>query len=182
MPLTQVLKSIVNTLRRLKEKETIRGFALIGGLSVSVWGVPRGTRDIDFLISLRSVDDISAFVKALKNEGLEPELHKGGFQDPIPYIVTASLQEVPLDMIISTRKWEDEAIEHAIEIDHEGAPVPVISPEYLVAMKLKAGGPRDLLDAEEILELRDLDKELLETLAKRLRVDKRLERMKRKRP
>ncbi|NOZ69905.1 MAG: hypothetical protein GXP46_11860 [Deferribacteres bacterium] len=82
-------------------------------------------------------------------------------------------------MLIATRKWEDEAVSSAVPIDFRGVIIPVISAEYLIVMKLKAGSPRDLLDAQELLQTEGLDMTRVETLAKRLRVDRRLAKAKR---
>lgn len=82
-------------------------------------------------------------------------------------------------MLIATSKWEDEAVEAAVLVKLGKVGIPVIPVEYLIVMKLKAGGPRDILDAEELLQTGRLDMESLERLAKRLRVDKRLEKVRR---
>lgn len=180
MPLERSLKDIAVTLNRLKRRGLITGYALIGGLSVSTWGIPRGTKDIDLLISLESIRNLRAFSEALEAEGLKPEVYAGGHLDPVPYLVKVIHKDVPVDMLIVTRKWEDEAVENAIAVDFHGIKVPVIPVEHLIAMKLKAGGPRDLLDAEELLNIGGADFKMLTGLAKRLRVTKKLEKIRRK--
>lgn len=176
MSIGRSLKGVVRILNGLKSQKMINGYALIGGLSVSVWGLPRSTKDIDFLVSLVSMDNLCIFSETLKRKGLKPELHKGDYSDPVPYVIKSFYKGVPLDMLITTKKWEDEAVENTIMVDFERSKIPVIAPEYLIVMKLKAGGPRDILDAKELLEINDLDRELLEGLSKRLRVNKRLEK------
>ena len=180
MSLERSLKEITVTLNRLKRQGAITGYALIGGLSVSTWGIPRGTKDIDLLVSLESVYNLKVFSEALEAEGLKSAIYAGGRFDPVPYLVKVIYKDVPVDMLIATRKWEDEAIEKAIGVDFHGIKVPVIPVEYLIAMKLKAGGPRDLLDAEELLNIGGADPDILVGLAKRLRVTKRLEKIGRK--
>ncbi len=127
-----------------------------------------------------SIEHIDKFCKALETEGLVPDVLTGGPGDPVPYLVKVSHKGVPVDMLISTRKWEDEAVSYAVAIDFHGVIIPVISAEHLIVMKLKAGGPRDLIDAEELLQTEGLDMTRVETLAKRLRVDKRLAKAKRR--
>lgn len=177
MSLERSLKQIAGILSKLKRGGAITGYALIGGLSVSTWGIPRGTKDIDLLVSLESVHNLEAFSEALEAEGLKPTVYEGGRLDPVPYLVKVIHKDVPVDMLIATRKWEDEAIENAIGVDFHGIKVPVIPVEYLIVMKLASGGPRDLLDAEELLNIGGADSEILAGLAKRLRVTKRLERV-----
>lgn len=174
MGLTESLKEIALIMNRLPDRGTIEGYVLIGGLSVSVWGQPRGTRDIDLLVSLEATEKIPALITVLKNDGFTAELCKGSITDPVPYLVRAHKKDVPIDIIIATRKMEDEAVANAVDIDFKGVKIPVISPEYLIIMKLKAGGPMDLLDVKELLLSKKLNMESITSLAKRFRVDKRL--------
>lgn len=177
MSLERSLKEIAKKLSKLKRDGAIMGYALIGGLSVATWGFPRATKDIDFLVSLMSIQKLKAFAEALEAEGLKPEIRRGGHLDPVPYLVRLVHEDVPVDMLIVTKKWEDEAVANAVDVDFHGVMMPVIPLEYLIAMKLKAGGPRDMLDAEELLNIGGPDFVMLENLAKRLRVNKKLDKI-----
>ena len=181
MSLERSLKEIGKALNRLSARGVIRGYALIGGLAVSTWGLPRGTKDIDLLVSLEAIKNLKAFQEALEKDGFSPKLYRGGPSDPVPFLLKVVHEGVPVDMLITTKKWEDEAVENSVGMDFHGVKIPVIPVEYLVVMKLKAGGPRDILDVEELLQIGDINPQLLEGLSKRLRVDKRLERIRRKR-
>lgn len=178
MRLDESLKEIAGIMNRLSARGETKGYALIGGLSVSVWKAPRGTRDIDLLVSLDTKEHIDKFCKSLEMEGLAPKVLKGAADDPVSCLIKASHNGIPVDMLVSTRKWEDEMISNAVAIDFHGVVIPVISAEDLIVMKLKAGGPRDLLDVQELLETEGLDMTRVETFAKRLRVDKRLAKVK----
>jgi hypothetical protein len=71
----------------------------------------------------------------------------------------------------ATKKYEAEAIEQSITVSIAGKDIPVASPEYLIILKLKAGGPRDLLDVQELLASNLVDRVLLAELAARYRVE-----------
>lgn len=157
--------------------EGIDGYALIGGLAVSVWSTPRATEDIDILVLVAHDKGLESFTEALRTKGIEFQLHRGSVDDPVPLLVTAEIAGIPLDCIIATKKWEAEAVQRAVGIEFMGKTVRVLAPEYLIAMKLKAGGPQDLLDAARIVEQSKYDRELLDALAKRLQVTKRLEKL-----
>ena len=43
--------------------------------------------------------------------------------------------------------------------------MPVASPEFVIILKLKAGGPQDLLDVQELLASGLVNRELLAELA-----------------
>ena len=104
MSLERSLKEIVIILNRLKRQGAITGYALIGGLSVSTWGIPRGTKDIDLLVSLESVYNLKVFSGALEAEGLKPTVCAGGRLDPVPYLVKVIHKDVPVDMLSLQRE------------------------------------------------------------------------------
>ena len=59
----------------------------------------------------------------------------------------------------------------------KGISIPLVRPEGLIALKLKAGSFQDIADASKLLVEAEYDLKRLRKLAKRARVDKRLERL-----
>ena len=59
----------------------------------------------------------------------------------------------------------------------KGLSIPLVRPEGLVVLKLKAGSFQDVADASKLLVEAEYDLQRLRNLAKRARVDKRLERL-----
>jgi hypothetical protein len=164
--LLQKLNQAVDILAALCEEGHIGGFALVGGLAVSAWSLPRATMDVDLLVLVDS-NNLNLLVDALCNAGMDAELRRGDFDDPVPCLIRADA----LDIIVATKKYEAEAIEQSIAVNIAGRDIPVASPEYLIILKLKAGGPRDLLDVQELLAANLVDRALLAKLAKRYRVE-----------
>lgn len=121
--------------------------------------------DVDLLV-LAKTENLNHFVKELCDAGIHAELQRGGYDDPVPFLIRADL----LDIIIATKRYEADAVEHSVAVELAGRDIPVVSPEYLVILKLKAGGPRDMLDVRELLASNLLNKELLHALATRYRV------------
>jgi len=160
--LLQKLNQALDVLTALRDDGYINGFTLIGGLAVSAWSPPRATMDVDFLVLVESAN-LNHLVKALCDAGLNAELRRGGYDDPVPYLIRAD----SLDIIVATKKYEAEAIEQSIVVDVLGRDIPVASPEHLIILKLKAGGPRDILDVQEILAANLVDRVLLAELAAR---------------
>jgi hypothetical protein len=169
--LLEQLKKSSALLEGFRAEGLITGFALIGGLAVSTWSRPRATRDIDLLLVMEPAE-LPRFVAALEKAGIHAQVRKGGLDDPIPYLVRAA----ELDIIVAMHKLEVEAVAHSIAVDLDGMKVPVVAPEYLVIIKLKAGGPQDEIDAEELLAA-DVDKGKVRELAARFHVDRSLERL-----
>ena len=160
--LLQKLNQALDVLTSLRDDGRINGFALIGGLAVSAWSQPRATMNVDLLV-LADSSNLNCLVKALCNAGINAELRRGGVDDPVPYLIRADF----LDIIIATKKYEAEAIEKSIAVDIAGKVIPVASPEYLIILKLKAGGPQD----QELLAPNLVDRALLAELAARYRVE-----------
>lgn len=164
--LLEKLNQALDLLTTLRADGRVGGFALIGGLAVSAWSAPRATMDVDLLVLVES-NNLDHLVKALCNAGLKAELRRGGFDDPVPLLIRAD----SLDIIVATKKYEAETIAQSISVTIGGRDIPIASPEYLIILKLKAGGPRDLLDVKELLASNLVDKDLLAELATRYRVD-----------
>jgi Nucleotidyl transferase AbiEii toxin, Type IV TA system len=164
--LLQKLKQAVDVLTALRDDGHINGFALVGGLAVSAWSPPRATMDVDLLVLVES-NNLNYLVKALSDAGMIAELRRGGVDDPVPCLIRADF----LDIIVATKKYEAEAIEQSIIVNFAGKDIPVASPEFLIILKLKAGGPRDLLDVQELLAANLVDRVLLAELAARYGVE-----------
>ena len=168
--LLEQLKQTTDLLNELQSQGLVSGFALIGGLAVSTWSTPRATMDIDLLLLVQPEDRIR-LVDALCAAGISSELRKGGFDDPVPYLIRAK----HLDIILVTRKLESDAVKTSIQIDLAGCALPVVSPEYLILLKLQAGGPKDLMDIRELLVSAPLDRQRLAELAQQHKLDRALE-------
>lgn len=164
--LLQKLNQALVVLTALRDEGSISGFALIGGLAVSAWSPPRATMDVDLLV-LADSNNLDHLVKALCDAGMNAELRRGGADDPVPYLIRADY----LDVIVATKKYEVETIKQSITVNIAGRDIPVASPEFLIILKLKAGGPRDLLDVQELLASNLVDRTLLAELAARYRVE-----------
>lgn len=160
--LLQKLNLALDVLTTLRDGGYVNGFTLTGGLAVSAWSPPRATMDIDFLVLVESTN-LNHLVNALSSAGLSAELRRGGYDDPVPCLIRAD----SLDIIVATKKYEAEAIEQSVIVDVLGREIPVVSPEYLIILKLKAGGPRDILDVQEILAANLVERALLAELMAR---------------
>jgi hypothetical protein len=124
---------------------------LIGGVAMHHYGSDRFTADVDFaarqpLAALPASNDLSF----------------GGYQAQTP-------SGVPVAWVIRNDDFADlfaEATEYPRRL--EGVPVPVVSPEYLVAMKMVARRPKDLLDLQALLTLGVVDNTKALGIVKRL--------------
>lgn len=190
------MKPILNTLKELKDlinkfsaetpyKDTV--IALIGGYAVIAHGIERTTKDIDTLCIGSPYDsfgkDLSEFLKKhLYDKGVRvdhfpqsPDINDP-FQHEIIYIKDPKGVAPRVDIIIARYKWELEGL--LSSEPEKKIPIKLLSKPYLIAMKLKAGGPKDDYDVIELYELlADEEKEKTHKLAKLIHLDKKLHRL-----
>lgn len=166
-----------------KNSDLVDGFALIGGLAIGGWAIPRATKDIDLFVSLKKTDlgVIKKLVKRLEKNGFEGELYKGDLRESLQYCIKTICKKtnIPVDIIILTKKWEAEIVVAAKKIKiFNDLTMPVAPIEGLIVLKLKAGSIQDIADISKLLIIEDkLDSKKLIKLAKRARVDKNLIRL-----
>jgi len=181
--LKHILPEVAKVLNSLKKEGLIRSYALIGGMALAARGFPRATKDLDFLINTQEDLFKKKIPLRLHKFGYVVKLHKGDFGDPIKAIIRILDKDLtPLvDLILANWKWQVEMINAAEKLSFKGIPIPILEAEDLVVLKLKAGGLRDLLDAEELIKVvslsGELDKKKLLLLAKRVGVDKKLKKL-----
>lgn len=149
-------------------------YCLIGGYAVAVHGVPRHTADLDLLVELTE-DQLARLFEELERRRIRYQYRRSSLDDPVGDVLSLEL-ELPVQLIRAKWKHESSAIARAIEIAYHGAPIRVAAAEDLIVLKLRAGGPLDLYDVENILASKgtDLDYDLLENLAREHRVWRKL--------
>ena len=108
--------------------------ALIGGAALQLFGSDRLTKDVDFIAD-QVVDGLA----------IEGTLDFGG-------VKAMTTSGVPVDLVVRDDKYRrlyDAAINHASRV--EGVAALVVPPEYLIAMKMVAGRPKDDADLEFLI-------------------------------
>ncbi|MFZ3064167.1 MAG: nucleotidyl transferase AbiEii/AbiGii toxin family protein [Nitrospirota bacterium] len=190
------MKPILGTLKELKNlinnfiadteyKDT--AIALVGGYAVIAHGVERTTKDIDILSIGSPYDsfgkDLTEFLRRqLSTKGIKveylPQSHDihDPFQHEVIYLKDPEGATPRIDIIIASYKWEVEGLLSANP--EKEIPINILPKPYLIAMKLKAGGPKDDYDIIELYELLT-DEEKIKTneLARIVHKDKKLARL-----
>ena len=116
---------------------------LVGGLAVSAWGYVRATDDVDFVARLA----VTEVVERLKAAGLPARVHKGS--GDIEWCVKGRVGDVVFDILPPVVPLE---FGRAVTVElGQGNAVRVVDLDGLLRLKLRAGGPQDLLDAAQLL-------------------------------
>lgn len=180
------LKLIDNIVGSLSKHDAIT-IALVGGYAAIAHGVERTTVDVDFCIYTGIINgkNTISFIDLLKKnipDNFEVQLIQGSkflddpFKHDVIFLHDKSGDYPRLDFIVAKYKWELEGIKAACPL--EDIAFPVLPKPYLIAMKLRAGGPKDDYDVIELYELLT-DEEKIKTneLARIVHKDKKLVRL-----
>jgi hypothetical protein len=126
------------------------GYLLVGGWAVGIYGNPRATKDIDFLIGMDD-DNIRKLQAALREFGA-PTVADAVFQQPgNVYRIGAS--PVQIDIINQASGIEfDDCYARREMLDSGGLRISTISKADLVRNKRASGRLRDLADVEFLEE------------------------------
>jgi hypothetical protein len=148
----QAITEIVRRLDDAKARHLLDQYALIGGFAVSAWGVPRATQDVDFALALGGADPEALSLI------LQAEFHSGEPEDPLRGVFRTSVMvdnlSVPVQLVLLPPVWDALIFDDVKSLPVFGCNVRVVSWQALILLKLYAGGPQDLLDAQQIVAVR----------------------------
>jgi hypothetical protein len=144
-------------------------YAVIGALAASLHGAGRASLDADLVVSA-SVMEGTQINEAMKQAGLTTELRRGDLEDAIPGLVRVSdAFGNQVDVLLGIRGLDPKAFSRTVEVPLEGTRLRFVGREDFIAMKVAAGGPIDLLDAESAIaaDPKSLNVELVRNLGLR---------------
>lgn len=125
--------------------------------------------DADAVIAVPT-HELEALRTRLRSSGFETELRYGDADDPIAAVLAVGDSfGNRVDLLVGLRGFDPAAFDRALELPFQGEQLRVVAREDFVAMKLFAGGPQDLADAEFAVSVADdsLDLSTLERSATR---------------
>ena len=144
-------------------------YAVIGALAASLHGAGRASLGADLVVSA-SVMEGTRIDEALKRAGLTTELRRGDLKDAIPGLVRVSDSfGNQVDVRLGIRGLDPKAFSRTVEVPLEGTRLRFVGREDFIAMKVAAGGPIDLVDAENAIaaDAKSLDVGLVRNLGLR---------------
>ena len=121
-------------------------YLLVGGWAVGLYGNPRATKDIDFLISIEQ-DNIKLLQKALQEFGA-PTVDDTVFIEK-GNVFRMGNTPIQIDIINHSDGIEfHESYEQRNSIEIDGMEITVISKDDLIKNKKSSGSLQDLADAD----------------------------------
>jgi predicted nucleotidyltransferase len=127
-------------------------YAVIGAMAASVHGSLRASADADALLSV-TVSKLSHLSRAFKKAGFDAELRRGDADDPIPaMLIISDTHGNRVDLLGGLRGLDPQVFSRAVDVPFSGDTLRVVGREDFIAMKCFAGGPQDLIDAQQALQ------------------------------
>lgn len=150
-------------IRDLRDSGIVSDYAVGGAMAVAFWAEPTATFDLDVFVLYQSsglLVDLGPIYRWAEAKG---------FPAAAEHIEIAG---VPVQIIPAHTALAVEAVENAADLDYDGEPVRVITPEYLIAMYLEPAA-RTHTRAARVGALLDgdLDRELLADIVQRYNVE-----------
>jgi predicted nucleotidyltransferase len=123
-------------------------YLVIGGYAVVQYAEPRFTKDLDVLIGTDAVN-AQAVYSALQEFGAPlTDLTPKDFSEE-GFFFQMGVPPVRVDVLMGIPGIQfDDCWSRRLEVDFDGLKVPFISKQDLIASKLAAGRPQDLLDID----------------------------------
>lgn len=130
-------------------------YCLIGAVALGAWGRPRATQDLDLLVLVEEsnreefIAKLSSSAIAVNHQWFEANpMAKGR----VTRFSSRAHPQYPLDIIYAADQHERAAVDRKQTVVLHGLSLPVVGPEDLVLLKLKAGRPTDFDDVISIVK------------------------------
>jgi hypothetical protein len=186
-----LLKIVTECIDSFSEQaNVIRLAAIVGGEAVIMHGIPRTTIDVDILLfcgdEKKDIGNIGKVFASFLKQELGGKFEVKNFEaskdpsDPLKHdliiITDPEKRFKKLDILIANYQWELEGLK-SMDSPHTG-PLYPYPKEYLVGMKLMAGGAQDDEDIRNLfLVMSDSEKKKALGIARLIRRDKNLTRV-----
>lgn len=130
-------------------------YMLVGGLAVGIWGEPRATVDIDFLIAI-GTDEFETLRHSLLESSRFVFIHdKPMVFEKITFLraTLKSNADIAVDFIFADDDFKHEALKRKETVALDDVSVNISTPEDLIILKLLSGREQDRLDANKIIAI-----------------------------
>jgi hypothetical protein len=143
------MRKAIEIIREMEKAGLFRRYAVAGGMGAMFYIEPFATYDLDVFVLMdpapNGLVSLEAIYSWLKERGHLPDKEQ------------VLIAGVPVQFLPAYNALVEEAVEKAKELDLEGTPVRVVSPEHLAAIMLQTGRPKDLARYAEMKEAGALD-------------------------
>lgn len=167
------MKKTLELINEMKTAGLIKDYAIGGAIGALRWVEPFFTRDLDIFVILakkpkeKDLIVMTPLYEYLKEKGC---LWKG------QWLV---IDGVPVDFFPAD-SLEKEAIANAEETEYEGVKTKIITPEFLIALFLRASRDKDIRKTEMLLKQAQINRKKLDRILRKYKLSGKFVRFKRK--
>jgi hypothetical protein len=132
-------------------------YAVMGGIAVRIYGIPRPTYDIDFTLSLSRARLPELYAAVSQLGYTVPEEYLRGWVDQVAGMPVIKLRlylenrGVDVDVFLAESSYQEEILARRRREEIDNLPVWFVSVEDLILLKLLASRARDIADVGDIL-------------------------------
>ncbi len=141
---------------RALNKEKVK-YLVVGGVAVNLYGYLRFTGDIDILLLLEE-KNLGKMDRAMKSIGYSDhkQVKKWLKEKNMTAFAFFNSKEpgLMIDILVEESLKFDRILEHSVKKRFDNVNLPLVSIDYLIKMKRKAGRDKDLIDLEALIELK----------------------------
>ena len=155
------MEKVCEVLERIVAGGTLKNYAVGGATAAGFHGEPLATLDVDVFV-FAEAEPGSVLVT------LEPvfvELARLGFREFDKECVL--IHGLPVQFLPVSIPLEAEAVSEARQVDWDGKRLRVMSPEYLAALALRTGRPKDRARMVYLLDLPEFDRPSFDRIVER---------------
>lgn len=167
------MRKTLKIINELKENKLIEDYAIGGGIAALYYIEPFLTYDLDLFIILPEKEIKKTLITL---SPIFDYLKKKGYSWKGEHIV---IEGIPVQFIPAD-ELEKEAVKNARLVYYQRVKTKVVTPEYLIAILLRAGRKKDIEKIEKLLEQTKIDKRKLNEILKRYNLKEKYEKLKRK--
>ena len=162
------MEKTITVLNTLKKRGLIEEYAIGGGIATIFYTEPLLTYDLDVFVMVKQ----KAASKLIPFAPIYRYLEDKGYAWRGEHIV---IENMPVQLLPADGELEQGAVTHAQKITYKGVSAKVIRAEWLMALLVKAGRPKDREKVNRLLEQTPVNRKLLTRLLARFRLDEKFQ-------
>lgn len=151
------MKKTIKVLNQMVEDGIVSDYAIGGAIALSFYTEPQETADIDIFVHFHH-ETVTGFINMGPMWDYLTEKH--GFSYEGEHI---NIHGFPVQFL-SADELTGEAMKNAESVDVDGEQARVLTKEYLAAIMVNVGRPKDKVRLELLLELGEFDFDKFETI------------------
>lgn len=144
---------LLDVIKRLNQYDI--PYAVIGSFAASFYGLVRASLDVDAMVSAKGREEkMEQLVTTLEQSGLRVEKRSPDSADPVRGMICVQDQyQNRVDLLTGIKGMPEDFYTRVTTAVFMGASVQIIGLEDFIAMKIFAGGLKDIQDATGVLKV-----------------------------